>query len=116
MRTAMHEAVALVARDRETHARLTNYLQDAGFVIRELADAPPAAVWVVDKDDDPQALAAEVRPWLGSRSARRAVIITSRPTAVRVAVGIDERRLAILIPPVFPWQLVDALRLRGSAR
>jgi hypothetical protein len=112
---AVPDTVALVARDPDTRARLTGHLLQAGFHMRDAASDASQAVWVIDKEQDPQSIASEIRPWLHARAARHAVIITWRPTTVREAIGLDEARLSILIPPVFPWQLVDALRQRGSA-
>lgn len=110
------DTVALVARDPDTRAHLIGYLEEAGFRVRDTADASQA-VWVIEKDQDPDTVASEIVPWLGARETRHAVIITWRPTTTRVAIGLVEARLSILIAPVFPWQLVDALRYReGDSR
>ena len=109
----MPDTVALVARDPDTRAHLTGYLEEAGFRVRDTADASQA-VWVIEKDQNLDAVASEIVPWLGAHETRHAVIITWRPTTVRVAIGSVEARLSILIAPVFPWQLVDALRQRES--
>jgi len=114
VRPTVPDTVALVARDPETRARLAGYLQDAGFRVRDATADASRTVWVIDKEQDPRAIIEQIRPWLDVRDARYAVIITWRPTTVRDAIGNDELRLSILVPPVFPWQLVDALRQRGS--
>jgi hypothetical protein len=111
----MHEIAALVVRDAETRARMAGYLKEAGFEVQAFEHAPPMAtttgtvVWVIG-DDRPKETALLVRSWLASRSYRRAVLVTRWPSSVRTALQVDEARLQILVPPVFPWQLVDAVR------
>lgn len=119
-RGSMHDVVALVARDAATRSRLTGYLVDAGFVIEEFADTPPItggstwAVWVIDREEEAHTVAARIRPWLIARTTRRVVILTWRPRSVRDLLDHDHQRLELLVPPVFPWQIVDALRAAGD--
>lgn len=116
----MRERVALVARESATRTRIGQYLADAGFEIEPFSDTPPiaggsiAAVWVVEQHDDAEAAAARIRPWLIARTSRRAVILTYRPSSIRDVLDHDIDRLAVLVPPVFPWQIVDALRAPGG--
>lgn len=116
----MRDAVALVAREAATRSRITAYLVDAGFVIESFLDTPPisssttSAVWIVDRDDDVRVVSDRIRPWLIARASRRVVILTWRPSSVRDVLDSDADRLAVLVPPVFPWQIVDALRAPGG--
>ena len=117
----MQDILALVVRDAATRARLAGYLRDAGFEVQPFEHAPPMAtttstvVWVIADEDGPKEAAMLVRSWLISRSHRRAVIVTRSPSSIRGALQVDEGRLQILVPPVFPWQLVDAVRLSAKA-
>lgn len=111
----MQDITALVVRDAEVRARLEGYLRDAGFDVQSFEHAPPmaastsTAVWVL-ADDEPAESPLLLRAWLVARSQRRAVIVTRSARAVRGALRVDEARFQILVPPVFPWQLVDAVR------
>lgn len=107
---------ALVVRDAATRTRLAGYLSSAGIRVTEYEDTPPmatalaTAVWVIAGAEDASSALALLGSWLGSGTQRRAIIITRAPSTVRTALRDDEDRLQILIPPVFPWQLVDAVR------
>lgn len=117
----MQDIAALVVRDAKTRARLADYLRDAGFGVQAFEHAPPMAtttstvVWVIANEDVPKEAAMLLRSWLISRSHRRAVILTRSPRSIRGVLQVDEGRLQILVPPVFPWQLVDAVRLSAKA-
>jgi hypothetical protein len=116
----MRDRVALIARDAATRSRIERCLADAGFAIEPFIDSPPiaggssAAVWVVEQDDDAEAIATRIRPWLIARAKRRAVVHTYRPSSIREMLDHDLDRLSVLVPPVFPWQIVDALRAPGG--
>ena len=116
----MRDVVALVARSAEVRSRLSGSLADAGYTIEAFAETPPitsaptTAVWVVERDDERHTVADLIRPWLIARTARRAVILTWRPRSVSELLGPDLERLAVLVPPVFTWQIVDALRAPGG--
>src|SRR5688500_16672017 len=111
----MADITALVVRDAETRTRLAGYFESAGFEIQKFADTPPAScttstiVWVIGEDEH-AAAAQSIRSWLASRPHRHVVIVTRNPTPMRLALQMAESRLQILVPPVFPWQLVDAVR------
>jgi len=117
----MQDIAALVVRDAGTRALLAEYLRDAGFEVQTFEHAPPMAtttstvVWVIANEDVPKEAAMLLRSWLISRSHRRAVILTRSPRSIRGVLQVDEGRLQILVPPVFPWQLVDAVRLSAKA-
>lgn len=114
-------STALVVRDAATRTRLAGYLSSAGIRVSEYEDSPPmgtavaTAVWVIAADEDPASALALLGSWLGSGIQRRAIVVTRAPSSVRTALHNDEDRLQILIPPVFPWQLVDAVRATREA-
>ena len=108
----------MVARDASARAIITTSLSDAGFAIDTFADTPPitgpasVAVWVIERDDEPDTVFDQIRPWLIARAMRRVVVVTWRP--LRDVVEPDRDRVAVLNAPVFPWQIVDALRAPGG--
>jgi hypothetical protein len=116
---AMREVVALIARDPSSRAQIATCLADAGFSIEAFVDAPPvdgtlvSAVWVVERNEEPNAVAESIRPWLTAGRRRRAVIVTWRPSSVRDVLA-DSDRYEVLVPPVSPWQIADALRAPGG--
>jgi hypothetical protein len=103
--------VFLIARDG---GELARYLENAGFEIREL-DRPPTVheasslVWLTERDDEPDV--AIVEAWLDGGVDRRAIVVTWRKPALRALVDRFQDRLVVLAPPVFGYQLVDALRV-----
>ena len=74
------------------------------------------AVWLTERDVDVRAAETVLGGWLRRGADRRAVVVTWRPTALRGLVDAHGGHLVVLPPPVFGWQLVDALRAsdRGS--
>ncbi len=109
--------VTLVSR--EPHASLERCLADAGFEVRAATTPADAAregtlIWLIDSDVEDRVAVVEIRAWLGSRGARRVVLVSDRPARLRDA-GADPRgRVTVLASPFFTWQLVDAVR--GSGR
>jgi hypothetical protein len=109
--------IALVASDETTRATVSRSLVEAGIAIEVHDRAPPAAafavVWVVERGDEASA-ARVIGRWLAGRAARRAVVVTWRPDTVRAGLAAAADRVVLLVPPVFPWQIVDALRVRAA--
>jgi len=114
--TAVIPAIALVSADARTRGELARYLEEAGFAVTELAQPPraraaTALVWLTERELHPRVAETVVRAWLSAGSeARRAVVVTWRPAALRALLDEYEGRLFVLPPPVFGWQVVDALR------
>jgi len=104
--------IVLVARDATSRSALATYLAGAGFAVHEL-DEPPShdsarsLVWLTDRDVEP---CASVESWLANGAERSAVIVTWRRSALLALIKRFADRLVILAPPVFGYQLVDALR------
>ena len=111
----MTATVALASTDRRTRVELARYLAAAGFEVHEF-DQPPrphgiwSLVWLADRELHTRVAETVVRDWLAGGASRRVVIVAWRPTALRELVEQHHPRLAVLPPPVFGWQLVDALR------
>jgi hypothetical protein len=109
----MSRQVLLVSRDATARAELARYLANAGFDVCEL-DRPPAShdaaslVWLAERDDDAEV--SVVESWLAAGD-HLAVIVSWRKPALRSLVERFQDRLVVLAPPVFGYQLVDALRL-----
>lgn len=106
--------VSLAASDRKLRHELAQYLEGAGFRVDELdtpsdPDAARALVWLTDRGDDPRAIAATVTSWL-EIGAPRIVVVAWKLAMLRALHEAYGARLAILPPPVFGWQVVDALR------
>jgi hypothetical protein len=113
--TAVPRNVVLVARDASARGDLARYLAGAGFGVRDIDPAelavPPdtgSLVWLVDRDVDPDGELIE--SWLAGAADRSAVLVTWRKSALRALIERFADRLVVLAPPVFGYQLVDALR------
>ena len=109
---AAHEVV-LVSADASSRGDLARYLAGAGFDVREVDPAAElgaagSLVWLADAGDEPDSTVIE--SWLAAAAERCAVIVTWRKAALRALVDRFAERLAVLAPPVFGYQLVDALR------
>jgi hypothetical protein len=105
--------LALASRDRKVRGELARYLEAAGFVVAE-HDAPPrvrpsSLVWLTDPSSDPDEIATTASVWLAA-GVQHVVIVTWRPAMLRPLCDAHGARLAVLPPPVFGWQVVDALR------
>ena len=112
----MTATIALVSQEPRLRGELARYLGDAGFEVDEF-DQPPrprgiwSLVWLTERDLDPRLAESVVVAWLGQAADRRVVIVTWRPTVLRGLVERHGARLSVLPPPVFGWQVVDALRV-----
>jgi hypothetical protein len=108
--------VALVSGERRMRASLAQYLEAAGFEVRpyERPPRPPRRPWVLlwltERGADAGTVAVAVQRWLAVRTRHRVVVVTWRPVAFVAALAAHPGRLQVLAPPVFGWQLVDALR------
>jgi hypothetical protein len=108
--------IALVGPDDPGRRELARYLTGSGFEVR--LEAPPPRetersrflVWLTERDDDVAEAADAVDRWLQAAPARRAIVVTWRPSAFRAACEAQGARLAVLVAPVFGWQVSDALR------
>jgi hypothetical protein len=104
--------VVLVSRDATSRSDLATYLAGAGFAVHEL-DEPPShdsarsLVWLTERDVEP---CGAVETWLANGEERSAVIVTWRRPTLLALVKRFADRLVVLAPPVFGYQLVDALR------
>lgn len=116
--------IALVGPDEPGRRDLARYLESSGFVVF-LVEPPPrpsetsrALVWLTERDDNPADSADTIASWLDAMPSRRAIVVTWRPAAFRAACEEHEGRLAVLVAPVFGWQISDALRTinHGSTR
>jgi hypothetical protein len=108
--------ISLVGLDDPGRRDLARYLTGSGFEVRQ-AEPPPCGtettrflIWLTERDDNPLDTADAVERWLGAAPARRAIVVTWRPAAFRAASEAYGARLAVLVAPVFGWQVSDALR------
>jgi hypothetical protein len=106
--------LVLAATDRKLRRELARYLEGAGFTVEELdspsdPDATRSLVWLTDRRDDPKAIAAMVSAWL-EIGAPRIIVVAWKLTMLRALYEAHGARLAVLPPPVFGWQVIDALR------
>lgn len=109
----MIRRVALVSTVHRDRALLADYLRDSGFdvhVCEELAIAAGfGALVYLGHDDASTELSSRVRGWLRGRT-QVVVVVTSRPAALDELQGAYGKRLVVFAPPVFGWDVVDALR------
>jgi hypothetical protein len=113
-------SVTLVSDGAQLRGELVRYLTEAGFDV-ELSAFPTSTphrstslVWLPDRDLPQEVVSAAIATWL--ERARRAVLVTWSPRAYRDAIEMHGERLVVLVPPVFGWQLVDALRPPNAER
>jgi hypothetical protein len=116
-------SVVLVSDGKQLRSELVRYLTDASFEVRPTSFPPTgpqdgvSLVWLPDREVAPSVIATVVDAWLTPRRAahaapdpRRVVLVTSQPTAFRLLLETHGTHVIVLVPPVFGWQLVDALR------
>lgn len=123
-RVSSTSIIALVGPDGAGRRDLARYLEASGFDVSLVEPPPPASaaslamVWLTERDDNPIDSADTIASWLDAVPARRAIVVTWRPAAFRAAFEAHDDRLAVLVAPVFGWQISDALRSlhRGGAR
>ena len=107
-------SVTLVSDGKQLRTELVRYLSDAGFEVELSAFPPPvpdrarSLVWLPDREVDRDVVVAAIADWLDH--ARRVVLVSWTPRAYREAIEAHGDRLVVLVPPIFGWQLVDALR------
>jgi hypothetical protein len=108
--------IALVGLDDPGRRDLARYLTGSGFEVR-LVEPPPCGaelsrflIWLTERDDNPVDAADTIERWLDAAPTRRAIVVTWRPSAFRGACEAHGGRLAVLVAPVFGWQVSDALR------
>jgi hypothetical protein len=112
-------SLALLAKDPRTRADVRSYLERAGYQVRLVARPESRArslVWLAEEVEDrhPAAIATVLLEWLAPFEERRAVLVTSKPTAFIELGRAYPDRLSVLAAPVFAWQVVDALRVPGA--
>jgi hypothetical protein len=111
----MSAMIGLASLDARVRDELAHYLTDAGFEVSQF-ELPPrptslwALVWLAERDVQTRTVERVVGSWLRPGHGRRVVVVTWRPAALRALVDQHEGRLLVLPPPVFGWQVVDALR------
>ena len=116
--TAAASTVALASFDRSTRAELARYLEASGFGVAQ-SELPPEAfgggslVWLAERDLEADVAETVVTSWLARGPRHRVVIVTWRPAALRELLDRHPSRMFVLTPPVFGWQVVDALRASG---
>jgi hypothetical protein len=71
-------------------------------------------VWLAERDLQPRVVETVVALWLKRGGDRRVVVVSWRPAGLRSLLDTYEGRLFVLPPPVFGWQVVDALRAETS--
>jgi hypothetical protein len=108
------DVVALVTPVHDRRRRLRNHLKQLGFEVRELDGFPQASIYSrvvlhLDQSPDP-AMRMAMEQFL--RGAGHLIVITPALAAMRGLAAPVPDRLRVLIPPVFPWQLRDALLVR----
>jgi hypothetical protein len=108
--------IELVGPDDAGRRDLARYLSGSGFEVR-LEEPPPRGtemsrflIWLTERDDNPADTADTIERWLDEVPVRRAIVVTWRPSAFRAACEAHGARLAVLVAPVFGWQVSDALR------
>lgn len=105
--------VALVSIAHRDRAVLAQYLRDSGFdvhVCDDLAIAAGFGALVYLGHDAPNAeLRSRVRGWMRGKTPV-VVVVTSRPAALDQLQTTFGKRLMVFAPPVFGWDVVDALR------
>jgi hypothetical protein len=108
-------AVALASQDTRAREALAQYLKSVGFTVKQYGDPPRALpgwslVWLTERESDSQEIERTLEAWLDEPEVWRVVVVTWRPAALR---SLGERhgvRLAVLVPPVFGWNVADPLR------
>lgn len=111
----MTAMVALASQDPRLRGELARYLVDAGFEVQEF-DQPPrphgmwALIWLTERELHARVAETVVGAWLGHGRVRRVVVVSWHPTALRALADRHRTHLVVLPPPVFGWQVVDALR------
>jgi hypothetical protein len=111
--------LALLANDPRTRADVRSYLERAGYQVR-LVTRPEgrtrSLVWLAEELEDrqPAAIATVLLQWLAELEERRAVLVTSKPTAFADLGRAYPDRLSVLAAPVFAWQVVDAIGMPGA--
>jgi hypothetical protein len=105
------DIVALVSTDDGRRRALRDHLRQLGFAVRETATLAQASIYsrvVLHLEGAPDlALREEIYKFL--EGAGRLVVITESLPALRGLAAPRVERLRALVPPVFPWQLRDAL-------
>ncbi len=105
------DIVALVAADDRVRRGLRDHLRQLGFSVREIPSLAQASIYsrvVVHLPAAPDArLRVSINEFLDG-SGRLVVIAESLP-GLREVTAAHPARLRALVPPVFPWQLRDAL-------
>jgi hypothetical protein len=104
--------VALVANDELDRSLLEDHVRTLGFSVRPLAEFPSSASYqrvviclgATIATDTARAIAAFL-----DHPARMVLVITRHPGVVREMGLAAHEQLRLLVPPVFPWQLREAL-------
>ncbi len=111
--------VALVSIVDRARTSLAEYLRNAGFdvhVCEELAIASSfAAVILLGHEMTAEQLRVKVRSWLKGKP-QTIVVVTARPSALELLRTGHPGRLVVFPPPVFGWDVVDALRAGHPSR
>jgi DNA-binding response OmpR family regulator len=105
--------VALVSVRDRARTVLAEYLRNSGFDVHQCEDlaigsAFPALILLTHEmpvDD----VRARVKAWM-KPAKTRVVVVTPKPSALDELRTLYPDRLAVFPPPVFGWDVVDALR------
>jgi hypothetical protein len=113
--SAASEPIALVSLDTSSRGALAQYLRDAGFEVHEhdelaIPKSYSALILLAEKDLPGDMLRAHVRTWIELARARRVIVVTARPAALKELRLRHGTRLAVLAAPAFGWEVVDLLR------
>jgi hypothetical protein len=105
------DVVALVAADDRQRRGLRDHLRQLGFSVREIPSLAQASIYsrvVVHLPGAPDArVRASINEFLAGTG--RLVVIAESLPGLRDLAAPHPQRLRALVPPVFPWQLRDAL-------
>jgi hypothetical protein len=111
--------IALVSTIDHDRGALAAYLARAGFEVHtydELSIPSAFSALVLISDEMTNELRTRVRMWLRATRIRRVVVVTGKPSALDELRAAHSGRLFVFAPPVFAWDLVDALRTTGPTR
>ena len=106
------DTIALVANDEMDRRHLEAHLRSLGFTVRALAAFPQSAAYrrvVVCLGANVAADASRAIAAFLDKPLRLVLVITRHPGVVREIGLAAHEQLRLLVPPVFPWQLRDAL-------
>lgn len=108
----LDEIIALLANDEVDRSILEGNLRALGFSVRALAELPHSTSYqravICLGATVPADMSRAISAFL-DHPTRAVLVITRHPAVVREIGLAAHDRLRLLVPPVFPWQLREAL-------